>query len=325
MHARKNALNDWILTSLNDPEVIIEALTGDASFRRYWRARSKNKSYIVMDAPPEKESISSFINIDKALRRINVCAPQIHAYDEAQGFMLLDDFGDELLLNQLSNHNADALYKKAMNTLAVIETCRTEQMSLPLFDSQHMLQEMALFRDWFWTQYLKLPLTEQDHRCIEHCFQWLAQELSRLPTVFIHRDYHSRNLMLIKHTDNDALGVLDFQDAMLGPIGYDLVSLLRDCYIAWPEEQVYEWVAYFYKLSSPANISATEFTRAFDLCGLQRHLKVLGIFCRLYLRDGKDGYLKDLPLTLNYTLSTLKKYPELHDFYTLLESKVKLP
>lgn len=325
MHARENALNDWVGTALNNPHVIITPLTGDASFRRYWRAISEGQSYILMDAPPEKESISAFIHIDEALRAINVHAPKIHAYHEPEGFMILEDFGDEVLLNTLSVQNVDARYIEAMQTLAIIQTCKPHHYTLPLFDNQHMMQEMSLFREWFWTTYLKLTLNAQESECIENAFQWLGQELSQLPQVFIHRDYHSRNLMCIHGSKTNTLGVLDFQDAMLGPIGYDLVSLLRDCYIAWPEEQVEHWLSYFYHLSSPPGINALQFMRAFDLCGIQRHLKVLGIFSRLYLRDGKAGYLKDLPLTLQYMLSALKKYPELAPFYELVQSKVRLP
>jgi len=324
MHDRQNVLTQWLKTILDDMPFILTPLAGDASFRRYFRLHHDKKSYVVMDAPPSKEDVVPFININEALANIGVHTPKIQAVNASQGFILLEDLGDHLLLNALSPDDADRFYQAAMSTLITMQQCSTAQ--LPLFDKAHMLQELSLFRQWFLHHYLALKLSPKDDQCLQESFNWLTNEISIQPQVFIHRDYHSRNLMVIGEHAVPELGVIDFQDAMRGPFTYDLVSLLKDCYIQWPREQISTWVNHFFlHLPDTHGWSQPAFSRGFDLCGLQRHLKVLGIFCRLSLRDNKPSFLRDLPLTFNYVMAGLESYDELKPLYHFMQHKVQLP
>lgn len=313
MQTRQNELNEWLKTIMGNTQYTITPLAGDASFRRYYRLYSEGVTQIVMDAPPEKEAIGPFIHICQILRKAGVHAPLVVAAEDKQGFMLLEDFGDLSLLAQVSTSNADTLYSAAMATLSRLQQCPT--VDLPHFNQSFMLQEISLFREWFIDAYLGIDLNEQDQQMFAQTFDWLCAEISKQPQVFIHRDYHSRNIMVISEDPKVDLGIIDFQDAMLGPISYDLVSLLKDCYIQWPVSQVHHWVTDFYNQSGlRAQCTEAEFIRWFDLCGLQRHLKVLGIFCRLHLRDNKDSYLNNLPLTFHYFKACLQQYEELKPF-----------
>lgn len=330
MHERENALKEWLTKTIKIKDFVLTPLTGDASFRRYYRLYSNGLTQIVMDAPPAKEDIKPFIHIAKTLTKAHVHAPEIRAINLEQGFLLLSDFGDELLLNHLREETAQHHYHNAINTLFKIQSCPIEDPQLPAFDTEFMLKEMHLCSEWFFNAYLSLDLQEEEQLLIQETIRWIAGEVSKQPLTFIHRDYHSRNLMLMrphsKLTEEEHLGVIDFQDAMSGPLTYDLVSLLKDCYISWPRERVLQWVSFFHSQSEAAqSYSLQEFIRAFDLCGLQRHLKVLGIFCRLYLRDNKPGYLGNLPLTLQYVLECSEIYDELHPFFHFLQNRVYLP
>ena len=324
MHARQSALNDWLKTLFTDNTFTWKPLAGDASFRQYFRLHHGNESYIVMDAPPNKETISPFITMNQLLAKGGIHTPAIHALEQEQGFILLEDLGDELLLSALANAPADNLYKAAIATLIQIQQCPTLEPQLPAFDKAHMMQELTLFRQWFLHDYLALQLGADEEQLIQNTFDWIIKELERQPQVFIHRDYHSRNLLIVGQNTPPDIGVIDFQDAMRGPFAYDLVSLLKDCYIQWPREQITNWLEYFYS-NLPNNFGYTlsEFVHAFDVCGLQRHLKVLGIFCRLHLRDKKDAYLRDLPLTFNYVMACLESYRELQPFYHFMQHKVQ--
>lgn len=272
---------------------------------------------------PLVEDLNPFIHIAQVLGQAQVHSPQIHAMDLQQGFLLLSDLGDELLLNVLQDQTVDHYYQQAIKTLFKIQSCPINDPKLPPFDSAFMLKEMSLCYEWFLKAYLGLELHQDESQLLQHSMEWIASEVAKQPLTFIHRDYHSRNLMLL--TDSE-LGVIDFQDAMSGPITYDLVSLLKDCYISWPRAQVLEWVKFFHTHNELAQgYSLEEFIRAFDLCGLQRHLKVLGVFSRLYLRDNKPGYLNDLPLVLKYTLECAETYEELRPLFNFLQTRVYLP
>jgi aminoglycoside/choline kinase family phosphotransferase len=324
MHARQNELNEWLEQLFHKP-FSIKPLAGDASFRRYFRLDDGETSYVIMDAPPEKENTAPFIKVAHLLKTMHVHAPTIHAIEENKGFLLLEDLGDELLLKHLSLNNADSLYKAAMDPLLRMQQYPINQ-PLPLFDKNYMLQELSLFHDWFLNRYLGLSLTQDKETLLKETFTWLIDHISKQPQVFIHRDYHSRNLLLIRQEPALEIGVIDFQDAMKGPFAYDLVSLLKDCYIQWPREQVLQWVTYFYHQNSKHHgWSLAEFIEAFDLCGLQRHLKVLGIFCRLYLRDNKSNYLNDLPLVFRYVTACTESYKELQSFHHFMQNEVYLP
>lgn len=325
MHKRENALEDWLLNTIKLKDFSLRPLAGDASFRRYYRLHCADSSMIIMDAPPEKEALESFIFVAEVLNQAQIHTPEIIAKNYEQGFLLLSDFGDQLLLNLLNDNTVNQYYLDSMNILLQMQNSISEP-KLPAFDKAFMVHEMNLCSEWFLNQYLKLELTAAEHGLIDKTVVLLAQEVAQQPLTFIHRDYHSRNLMLIDQEGSPALGIIDFQDAMIGPVTYDLVSLLKDCYIAWPRERILEWLAYFHSKSPLVNhYSLAQFIRAFDFCGLQRHLKVLGVFCRLHLRDNKSGYLGDLPLTLKYVLECSEIYEELHPFYDFLQKRVNLP
>ncbi|CEK09422.1 aminoglycoside phosphotransferase family protein [Legionella hackeliae] len=328
MQNRQNALNKWLEKTLTPTSFSISPLAGDASFRRYFRLQLDTITQVIMDAPPDKEAMQPFLAVGDLLTDLGVRIPSIHALDKAQGFAILDDFGDELLLKHLAPNTANKLYTAAMNIIQIMQRCPSINANqLPRFDKQFMLQEISNFREWFLHRYLNLQLRAQEEELLSSTFDWLTDKISNQPQVFIHRDYHSRNIMLLDNTENDIqLGIIDFQDAMLGPFTYDLVSLLKDCYIQWPRDQVMQWVTAFYEQSPlTKDISLNDFIYAFDLCGLQRHLKVLGVFSRLYLRDNKPNYLQDLPLTLHYVMACLESYKELEPFYEFMQTRIRLP
>ena len=324
MHERENALKEWLQQILNHSNVTLTPLLGDASFRRYYRVQCEGMSHIVMDSPPEKQDLAPFIYITEVLSKANIPTPMIHAEEIDQGFLLLSDLGDDVLLKKLHANSATHYYHHAMDLLITMQTTPIDTNKMALFDTTFMLKEMCLCSEWFFTAYLKLEISEQEHALITKTMEWIADQVAQQPTVFIHRDYHSRNIMLVGD-EPTALVLIDYQDAMNGPLTYDLVSLLKDCYIAWPREKVLSWVHYFYECSSLTQYTTeNEFIQAFDLCGLQRHIKVLGIFSRLHLRDGKSGYLTDLPLTLDYVLECTELYEELHPFLDFLRQRVSL-
>lgn len=323
MHERENALKEWLIQTLQRDDFALSLLAGDASFRRYYRLHYNSTTQVVMDAPPDKETLHPFIHIAHLLEQAGVCTPKILASNTQQGFLLLSDLGDNLLLHTLNPETAPHHYMQAIDTLFKIQTCTLDDPMLLPFDYQFMIKEMHLCLEWFLKAYIGLALSEAETFLFQRTIDWIATEVAQQPITFIHRDYHSRNLMLMSENQ---LGVIDFQDAMRGPLTYDLVSLLKDCYISWPREQVLQWVASFYKQNDLAHTySLEEFVRAFDLCGLQRHLKVLGVFSRLHLRDNKSGYLKDLPLTLNYVLEVTEIYSELHELNNFFQNRVYLP
>ena len=323
MQTRQNALNDWLKTILSDTPFTVSSLAGDASFRRYFRLHTDGLTRVIMDAPPGKETLAPFMNIANVLSKNGIHTPTVFAVDYTQGFALLEDLGDRLLLSELTHDNADALYNMAMNALIQIQSTPVTDPLLPAFDKAFMLSEVSLFREWFLNAYLAITLDAEETLLLDNTFDWLTTQITHQPQVFVHRDYHSRNLIV---TD-EAMGVIDFQDAMHGPHTYDLVSLLKDCYIQWPAEKITQWLAYFYQTRPQAEASGSlaDFTRAFDLCGLQRHLKVLGIFCRLHLRDSKPAYLRDLPLTFNYVMACLETYEELQPLYRFMQQTVQQP
>ncbi len=318
MQTRQNALNEWLKTILGESDYTIAPLAGDASFRRYYRLHTHGLTRVVMDAPPEKEALKPFIHVANLLSNNNIITPCIYAVDYTQGFALLEDLGDKLLLSAINTENANTLYSLAMKTLVQMQT--TPCSELPAFDTTFMKNELTVFKQWFLNAWLNIHLSNHDEQILDQAFEWLTTQIATQPQVFIHRDYHSRNLMLV----GDTIGVIDFQDAMSGPYTYDLVSLLKDCYIHWPTEQVTQWLI-DYQQHMPAHLAChlQDFQRAFDLCGLQRHLKVLGVFCRLHLRDHKPAYLRDLPLTLNYVMTCAAKYEELQPFYHFMQQNVQ--
>ncbi len=334
MDVRQSSLQQWVHETLSHlslptPKGSLEVVSGDASFRRYFRQQVAAGSYIAVDAPPAKEDNPKFVNIAKAWFAQGVAVPQVIHCDFTQGFMLLSDMGDQLLLPLLEEKTADALYEQAMDALIPIAQINTSldtneiQQTLPLYDEALLEQEMSLFRDWFLIEHLKLELTSQDERILKETFTLLRESALGQIQVPVHRDYHSRNLMIL---DDKSMGIIDFQDAVMGPITYDLVSLLRDCYIQWPVEKVEEWVAVYLSKAKKAGligaISSGQFLLWFDWMGMQRHIKVAGIFARLSIRDGKSAYLDDIPLTVNYLYQVSGQYAALQEFHEWLRNRL---
>ena len=310
----------WLTHTLQLDIIQFEPASSDASFRRYFRVIHKNGQHIVMDAPPEKENTEPFIRIDKLFKASGVAVPEIYHQELAQGFLLLEDFGSTCLLDKLNNNNALDFYSCAFNSLETLQTKTSITTSqLPLYDEVLLSQELSLFYDWFLEKYLNLSLPENIKQEFNSV---LISSAIEQPQVCVHRDFHSRNLMAL---NNNSLGVIDFQDAVIGPITYDLVSLLRDCYIAWPEQKVYQWMTlYFHKITQSGLVSddIDTFRNWFDLMGLQRHLKAIGIFSRLHLRDNKSSYLKDIPRTMAYVSKICSQHAELKDFNQYLTTTI---
>lgn len=314
---RENLLKDW-LTSLSDYSLSeIRPASADASFRRYFRVTDQNdgSSYIVMDAPPDKEDCTPFIHIAHLLRGASVNAPDILEQNSELGFLLLSDLGDQPYLDHLHDGRAGAMYEDAISALIQMQTIKSD---LPFYDEQRLRDEMDLFENWYLNKHLNVVLNSKQKTDLEEVFSLLVKNALEQPQVFVHRDYHSRNLMLL---DNNNPGVIDFQDAVVGPITYDLVSLFKDCYIEWSRDKVENWLKNYLEKSAHS-FDNQQLIRWFDLMGVQRHLKVLGIFSRLNYRDGKARYLNDLPLTLKYVVDACERYQQLAPLKHLLEKLV---
>jgi N-acetylmuramate 1-kinase len=316
---RKHLLQKWLKESCLLDTVSLHPMPGDASFRRYFRVELSDQSYVAMDAPTERDACKPYIAISHALRAHGLKAPEIIHEDLAHGFLLLTDFGDQQLLKALNPNNVLKLYTQALEALAVLQNCRhVEGWKVPPFTAHFMQQELVLFKEWFLETYLNLMLSAEIENMLEKLFHFLANEAAKQPQVFMHRDYHSANLMWLS---NKEVGILDFQDAFYGPLTYDLVSLLRDCYIDWPEETITQLVLQ-YKTRLNLPVSEDEFLYWFDLMGLQRHLKALLTFSRKYARDQNKNYLQYIPRTLNYIDTISKRYPETNDFHYFLRNSV---
>jgi len=301
--------------------------SGDASFRCYFRVQKGPSSFIVMDAPPDKEDCLPFIRVAGFLESMGLNAPRVIEADLEQGFLLLTDLGQDQFLDAL-NRDADlaaGLYDDALDALAAMQRRGDAfQSSLPPYDEKLLRFELSLFHDWLCGTHLGIAFSDQDETSWQQCSDLLVTNALEQPQVFVHRDYHSRNLMV---TDGDNPGILDFQDAVEGPLTYDLVSLLKDCYIRWPAERVRNWATDFYALvpeQHRESVDLDQFMRFFELMGVQRHLKAAGIFARLNHRDGKVGYLADIPRTLSYIVEVAPGYPEL-DFVCGLIQQELLP
>lgn len=316
---RLQDLTQWVHTHLAEPQARINAVSGDASFRRYFRVTTPAGSYIAMDAPPDKENSEPFIKVAEKLLAQGLNVPIILAKDLQAGFLLLSDLGDEVYLPHLTAASVERLYGDALEALVTIQC--TEHHDLPCYDRALLLREMNLFRDWLLPQ--QLGLTQPFYE-LDAVFEALIESALAQPVVMVHRDFHSRNLMRLPQNNP---GILDFQDAVAGPVTYDLVSLLRDCYIAWPRTQVEDWVKGYHQLLIQSGIvrdsvSEAVFLRWFDWMGVQRHLKASGIFARLNIRDHKPGYLRDIPRTLGYVVEVCAQYEELQPLQHLLQNQV---
>lgn len=336
---RRALLQDWATRQTGTATLPVacgplQSVSGDASFRRYFRLPlvaqptlqhgSERASVIAVDAPPDKENSRPFVAIAQALLQQGLHVPEILAQDMERGLMLLSDLGDTLLQPQLNDASVDRLYRLAMTALVQLNASPDPvDYPLPPYDEARLQAEMQLFPDWFLQHELHYQPTADETRLMQAAFTRILHSSLQQPPVFVHRDYHSRNLMLV----DDDIGIIDFQDALRGPVTYDLVSLLRDAYIAWPEQQVQQWALIFARQAQaqgllPASVSDAQFLHQFDLMGAQRHIKVIGIFARLCHRDGKHGYINDIPRVFNYLLNETEAYQELSEFHHWLRDTI---
>ncbi len=323
--SRLARLTQWVTEDLGFGGCSIVPASVDASFRRYFRVTRGGDSYIVMDAPPDKEDSAPFLRVARLLANMDLNVPIVLARDMDRGFLLLSDLGTRQYLDELPKPGAaQRLYADALKALRVMQMADPAvARELPRYDRALLLREMELMPEWFLQRHLGLIVGGEERSMLSALFECLVQVASAQPAVFVHRDYHSRNLLV---TPQDNPGILDFQDAVLGPVTYDLASLLKDCYIAWPRAQVRAWVLEYREKLLESGFSMTadsrEFLRWFDLVGLQRHIKVLGIFARLFYRDGKPQYLNDLPRVLDYVRDTAASYAEAAPFAEFLAKHI---
>ncbi|MBC7502113.1 MAG: phosphotransferase [Herminiimonas sp.] len=319
---RFSDLQQWVAT-VTAPQVLPASLrpaSADASFRRYFRVDGADGgTFIVMDAPPPQEDVRPFIHVAALFGATGVTVPVVLAQDDARGFLLLSDLGNTTYLHALNPDTAHKLYMDAIDALVLVQV-QSRADVLPEYDRPLLLRELTLFPDWYVNKHLGVTLSATQQKELDQVFEALLANNLAQPQVYVHRDYHSRNLMV---TPTGNPGILDFQDAVFGPITYDLVSLLRDAYVQWDEAIVLDWVIRYWerarKAGLPVNPDIDAFYRDFEFMGLQRHLKVLGIFARLYHRDGKDAYLKDLPLVMEYTRKAAGRYKVLSPLIRLLD------
>lgn len=318
---REQLIQTWLQATLQSDQFEINFLAGDASFRRYARIKLQNKTYMLMDAPPEKEDCAPFVNIDEFFDKNGVRVPHIVAKDLTLGLLLLEDFGDVVLSTLLNDKTVDEYYAQSFKQLIELQQV-DGQAHLPAYSYDKLMAEMRLLTEWMLPS-LNIQPTEQQLETIEQAFDFLAIEATQQPQVIVHRDFHSRNLMKIE--GEQELGVIDFQDAVIGADTYDLISITRDAYVQWNAERVYQWFEVFYNLlpaSAKENRSFEQFKRDADLMAIQRHIKILGIFVRLFERDGKSGYLKDLPRVMWYLLEESQGYDELNEFMQFIRDVV---
>jgi len=315
---RQQQLETWLSTALKSAKFTLTTASADASFRRYFRVHVADKTLIAMDAPPTHESCAPFVQVAQLLAEAGLNAPKVLAQDLAQGFLLLSDLGDDTYLSKLNDKTAPELYKNATDALIKMQGISVTGV-LPNYDAAMLGREMQLFPDWYVTQHLKTTLTPEQQVVLNNTFKLLSENILAQGQVFVHRDYHSRNLML---TAENNPGILDFQDAVYGAISYDLVSLLKDAYIGWDEEQVIDWAVRYWQPAKKAGLPIpddfSEFYRDFEWMGAQRHIKVLGIFARLSHRDGKHNYLNDMPIVMAYLRKVCERYVELRPMLRLL-------
>lgn len=320
MSDRYNLLKNWLREVMQTPDFELKPASEDASFRSYHRLFLQDKSFIVMDAPPPEEDCKPFVQISKTLLASGINVPVIHHMDLEQGFLVLDDFGDTLYLGELNSNSVDRLYSDAIKSLVTMQS-KTGTDDIPVYNEALLRHEMGLFTEWLLAKHLQIDLSNEETVAINTVFSLLVDNAIQQPQAFVHRDFHSRNLMI---TETNNPGVIDYQDAVHGPISYDLVSLLKDCYIKWPKQDINRWVEFYLQQLSESRteIDRQQFQRWFDLMGVQRHLKASGIFARLSLRDGKHHFLNDVPRTLSYIVDLKKDYEELSALCALIEKKV---
>jgi aminoglycoside/choline kinase family phosphotransferase len=336
---RQQQLTDWLSSLSPDQPFTLEPASADASFRRYFRATfADGSTRVVMDAPPQHENCEPFLHIGKLFELAGTHVPHVYAQDLAQGFLLLSDLGNTTYLQALDPDSAKRLYGQATDALIKIQLA-SKPAELPPYDEALLRRELDLFPEWYIGKHLGVTLNDKQKNKLEEVFQRILANNLAQPCVYVHRDYHSRNLMYIgsplpnplpqageeANVKNDlqiSPGILDFQDAVYGPITYDLASLFKDAYIQWEEADIMDWLIAYWEKARKAGLPVREdfgeFYRDYEMMGVQRHIKVLGIFARLYHRDGKDGYLKDMPLVMEYLHKACERYIDLKPLLNIL-------
>ena len=318
---RQHELQAWAAFALGVPAPVLEPASADASFRRYFRTSVRGQTRILMDAPPPREDCRPFVKVAKLLREAGVHAPEVLAQDLERGFLLLEDLGPQTYLDALTDENADALLRDAVGALLRWQLASRPAV-LPPYDRALLHRELSLFPDWYVARHLKLDLTPKETQSLEEIFRLLEDSALAEPQVYVHRDYMPRNLMLSEPNP----GVLDFQDAVYGPLSYDLLSLFKDAFISWDEERIAGWRRAYWDAARRAGLpvpAEADFKRAFDWIGLQRHIKVIGIFARINYRDGKPQYLPDIGRFVGYIRDTGRLYKEFTPLLKLLDSLEK--
>ncbi|MFO7542942.1 MAG: phosphotransferase [Thiobacillus sp.] len=321
---RFQALNNWATRQLGGDAFDIAPASADASFRRYFRVTAKGRDYIVMDAPPAHEDCRPFVAVARLFADAGVHVPQVLAQDLEQGFLLLSDLGNTTYLSVLTEAASNPGLARELYLASNDALIRIQQASrpgvLPAYDRALLSRELMLFPEWYVAKHLGVAMSDDQAAILNTVFERLLVNNLAQPQVFVHRDWHSRNLMV----SDPNPGILDFQDAVYGPITYDLASIYRDAYIQWDEEQQLDWVIRYWEKARvarlPVNADFGDFWRDFEWMGAQRHIKVLGIFARLYHRDGKEGYLKDMPLVMHYLRKVCERYDELKPLLFLLDA-----
>ena len=313
--ARYQQLISWLDKNKFDKDSLA-TLSEDASFRQYFRVTKNNKSYAVMDCPPEKENLASFLNITDKLQKAKLNVPEIFESDEKNGFLIMTDLGDDLYSRKLNNETVYCLYTDALEAIVKMQT-KVDYLDLKDFASIFE-QENKLFIEWFLRKHLNIKLDDDAENEIIIEFNKINDVIQSIPKTFVHRDYHSRNLLV---TDLNNPGIIDYQDAVIGPVTYDLVSLLKDCYVTWNDGLVEDMMeSFFTRMKSSTINNISDFRYWFEITGLQRHIKAIGIFCRLNYRDGKNNYLSDIPRTYKYMERVLNKYKELSALNEILSN-----
>jgi len=316
---RQKLLTDWLSSLYPNETFSIAPASADASFRRYFRATfADGSTKVVMDAPPQHEDCKPFLHVGRLFEYAGTHVPHVYAQDLEQGFLLLSDLGNTTYLQVLSADNAQDLYGSATDALIKIQLA-SQANELPPYDEALLRRELNLFPEWYIAKHLGVTLSDKQQAKLEESFQRILANNLAQPCVYVHRDYHSRNLML---TAENNPGIIDFQDAVYGPITYDLASLFKDAYIRWEEEEVMDWLIRYWEKARQAGLPVREdfgeFYRDYEMMGAQRHIKVLGIFARLYHRDGKEGYLKDMPLVMEYLHKACERYIDLKPLLNIL-------
>ena len=304
--SRQSMLTSWLASNSFDKDSI-SVLSADASFRQYYRATKSDTSYAVMDCPPEKENLESFLLITEKLKNAKLNVPEIFEVDREKGFLVMTDLGDNLYSKKLNDETVYCLYTDALEAIVKMQT-KVDCSGLKDFDKYYE-EENNLFTNWFLKKHLKTKLDAALEKEITLEFNKINSIIKSIPKTFVHRDYHSRNLLI---TDTNNPGIIDYQDAVIGPVTYDLVSLLKDCYVSWNDGLIEDMLeSFFNRMKSNTINNISDFRYWFEITGLQRHIKAIGIFSRLNYRDNKNSYLKDIPRTYTYIEKVLNKYEEL--------------